>query len=115
LRFTDFPTVAEAIKGGSLQATFLILPLAMKLREQGIPIKVVYLEHREGSTVIVATHSPARTLSDLRRKPFAIRGRYRNKYLVIHKLLEDEGRHRERCGSWNWPCATALGVGERGH
>jgi NitT/TauT family transport system substrate-binding protein len=52
-RFTDFPTVVESIKSGRLDATFMIAPLAMKLREQGVPVKICYLGHRDGSTVIV--------------------------------------------------------------
>ena len=52
-RFTDFPTIVESIKGGRLEATFMIAPLAMKLREQGVPVKILYLGHRDGSTVMV--------------------------------------------------------------
>ena len=52
-RFTEFPTVVEALKARKLDATFLLAPLAMVLREQGVPIKIVYLGHRDGSTVIV--------------------------------------------------------------
>src|SRR3989454_7735797 len=48
-RFTDFPTVVESVKGGRLDATFMIAPLAMKLREQGVPVKIVYLGHRDRS------------------------------------------------------------------
>ena len=29
-RFTDFPTIVESMKGGRLQASFMIAPLAMK-------------------------------------------------------------------------------------
>jgi NitT/TauT family transport system substrate-binding protein len=89
--FTDFPTIAESIKGGRLEATFMIAPLAMKLREQGVPVKIVYLGHRDGSTVIVAKDSPARDLRDLRGKVFAIPSKYSNQYLVIRKLMEDQG------------------------
>jgi NitT/TauT family transport system substrate-binding protein len=32
-RFTDFPTVVETLKSGRIEATFMIAPLAMKLRE----------------------------------------------------------------------------------
>src|ERR1043166_1603083 len=46
-RFTDFPTVVESVKAGRLDATFMIAPLAMKLREQGVPVKIVYLGHRD--------------------------------------------------------------------
>jgi NitT/TauT family transport system substrate-binding protein len=90
-RFTDFPTVVESIKGGRLEATFMIAPLAMKLREQGVPVKIVYLGHRDGSTVIVRNDLPAQSLRDLRGRTFAIPSKYSNQYLVIRKLMEDQG------------------------
>lgn len=71
-RFTDFPTVVESIKAGRLDATFLLAPLAMKLREQNVPVKIVYLGHRDGSTVMVHKDSTAKSLRDLRGKTFAI-------------------------------------------
>jgi NitT/TauT family transport system substrate-binding protein len=90
-RFTDFPTVTEAMKGGRLQATFMIAPLAMKLREQGVPVKIVYLGHRDGSTVMVRKDDPSRDLRDLRGKVFAIPSKYSNQYLVIRKLMAEQG------------------------
>src|ERR1043166_1103526 len=89
-RFTDFPTVVESVKAGRLDATFMIAPLAMKLREQGVPVKIVYLGHRDGSTVIVRKDLPAQSLRDLRGKTFAIPSKYSNQYLVIRKLMEDQ-------------------------
>src|SRR5687768_16523207 len=89
-RFTDFPTIVESIKGGRLEATFMIAPLAMKLREQGVPVKIAYLGHRDGSTVIVRKDLPAKSLADLRGKTFAIPSKYSNQYLVIRKLMEDQ-------------------------
>jgi NitT/TauT family transport system substrate-binding protein len=90
-RFTDFPTIVESIKSGRLEATFMIAPLAMKLREQGVPVKVLYLGHRDGSTVMVQKDSAAKSLRDLRGKVFAIPSKYSNQNLVIHKLMEDQG------------------------
>jgi NitT/TauT family transport system substrate-binding protein len=90
-RFTDFPTVVEALKGGRLQATFMIAPLAMKMREQGVPIKIVYLGHRDGSTLMVRSDLPATSLRDLRGKTFAVPSIYSNQYLVVKKLMEDQG------------------------
>jgi NitT/TauT family transport system substrate-binding protein len=90
-RFTEFPTVVEALKARQLDATFLLAPLAMVLREQGVPIKIVYLGHRDGSTVIVPTNSTATRLRDLKGKTFARPSKYSNQYLVITKLMEDEG------------------------
>ncbi|MBD0325560.1 MAG: ABC transporter substrate-binding protein [Pyrinomonadaceae bacterium] len=90
-RFTDFPTIVESIKGGRLDATFMIAPLAMKLREQNVPVRIVYLGHRDGSTVMVRKDLPAQSLRDLRGRTFAIPSKYSNQYLVIRKLMEDQG------------------------
>lgn len=79
------------MKAGRLDATFMIVPLAMKLRSQGIPVKICYLGHRDGSTVMVRTDLPAKDLRDLRGKTFAIPSKYSNQNLVIHKLMEDQG------------------------
>ena len=90
-RFTDFPTVVESMKANRLQASFMIAPLAMKLREQGVPVKILYLGHRDGSTVIVRKDIPATSLRDLRGKTFAIPSKFSNQYLVIRKLMDDQG------------------------
>jgi len=90
-RFTEFPTVVEALKARKLDATFMLAPLAMVLREQGVPIHIVYLGHRDGSTVMVAKNSTATRLRDLKGKVFARPSKYSNQYLVITKLMDDEG------------------------
>jgi NitT/TauT family transport system substrate-binding protein len=90
-RFTDFPTVVESIKAGRLQAAFMIAPLAMKMREQGVPVKILYLGHRDGSEVMVRKDLTATSMRDLRGKVFAIPSKYSNQNLVIHKLMQDQG------------------------
>ena len=90
-RFTDFPTVVETLKSGRLDATFMIAPLAMKLREQGVKVRIAYLGHRDGSTVIVRKDLPVRSLKDMAGRVFAIPSKYSNQYLVIRKLMKDEG------------------------
>jgi NitT/TauT family transport system substrate-binding protein len=69
----------------------MIAPLAMKLREQGVPVKIAYLGHRDGSTVMVRSDLAAKDLRDLRGRTFAIPSKYSNQYLVIRKLMEDQG------------------------
>jgi len=90
-RFTDFPTVADAFKAGRLHASFFIAPLAMKLREQGAYGKIVYLGHRDGSTIIVKKEDPAKDFRDLKGKTFGIPSRFSNQYLVARKLMKDQG------------------------
>ncbi len=91
MRFSEFATIVEALKARELDASFMLAPLAMVLRAQGVPIKIVYLGHRDGSTVMVAKNSTAKSLRDLRGKKFARPSRFSNQYLVIVKLMEDEG------------------------
>jgi len=69
----------------------MIAPLAMKLREQGVPVKIAYLGHRDGSTVMVRRDLPAKDLRDLKGRTFAIPSKYSNQYLVIRKLMDDQG------------------------
>lgn len=90
-RFTDFPTMVESMKSDRLEASFMIAPLAMKLREQGVPMKILYLGHRDGSEVMVRKDLPAKNLRDLRGRVFAIPSKYSNQYLVINRLLEEQG------------------------
>lgn len=90
-RFTDFPTVVESMKAGRLDASFMIAPLAMKMREQGLPVKILYLGHRDGSEVMVRKDLAVTSLRDLRGKTFAIPSKYSNQNLVIQKLMQDQG------------------------
>src|SRR5947209_5608024 len=83
--------MVETMKAGRLDATFMIVPLAMKLREQGLAVRICYLGHRDGSEVMVRKDSPAQSLRDLRGKTFAIPSKYSNQNLVIHKLMQDQG------------------------
>ncbi len=92
-RFTDFPTVVDALKSKRILATFMIVPLAMKLREQGVPVKICYLGHRDGSEVIVAKDNPTTSLRGLKGKTVALPSYYSNQYLVINKLMADQGMH----------------------
>ena len=90
-RFTDFPTVAAAVKARKIQATFMIVPLAMKLREQGVPVKICYLGHRDGSEIVVAKNDPAKSLRDLKGKTLGIPSLYSNQNLVLHQLMRRQG------------------------
>src|SRR5262245_10656184 len=53
IRFNGFPELKEAFLAGYMPATFILAPLAMKLREEGVPIKIVYLGHRDGTALMV--------------------------------------------------------------
>lgn len=89
--FSDFPTVVSALQAKQVMATFMIVPLAMKLREQGVPVKICYLGHRDGSEIIIAKKSKARSLGDMKGKTFAVPSLFSNQNFVLHKLMSDFG------------------------
>jgi len=66
-------------------------PVRGKMVTRGLPVKILYLGHRGGSTVMVRKDLPAHSLRDLRGKTFAIPSKYSNQNLVIHKLMEEQG------------------------
>jgi NitT/TauT family transport system substrate-binding protein len=93
--FSDFPTVVSALESNQLQATFMIVPLAMKLREQGVPVKICYLGHRDGSEIVVGKNSPIRSIKDLKGKTVAVPSLFSNQNFVFHKLMDDHGMEQE--------------------
>ena len=89
VRFSGWPEIKESIVSGHLPATFLLAPLAMKLRQEGVPIKVVYLGHRDGTALMVHKQSDIYSVKDLKGKTIAVPNRYSNQYLIIFKALSD--------------------------
>lgn len=93
--FSDFPTVVSALEAKQVQATFMIVPLAMKLREQGVPVKICYLGHRDGSEIVVGKNSNIRSMKDLKGKTVAVPSLFSNQNFVFHKLMTDHGMKQE--------------------
>lgn len=91
VRFSGFPEIKESLVSGHLPATFMLAPLAMRLRQEGVPIKIVYLGHRDGTALMVNKQSEIYSLRDLKGKTIAVPNRYSNQYLIIFKALGDIG------------------------
>lgn len=91
VRFSGWPELKEAFISGHTKATFILAPLAMKLRQQGIPIKIVYLGHRDGTALMVHRESGIYTIKDLRGKRLAVPNRFSNQFLIVFKALRDNG------------------------
>ena len=89
--FQGFPEIKEALMSNKMQAGFMVAPMAIALRAQGVPIKVVYLGHRYGSAVVVAKNGPIRTFADLRGRTIAIPSRYSDERLIVFKALKQHG------------------------
>ena len=90
-KFTDFPSMKEALLARKIDATFMNMPLAMKLAADGVPVKIVYLGHRDGSAIMVRTDSDIHDFEGLRGKTVAIPGRFSNQNILMLKKMRDLG------------------------
>ena len=63
----------------------------MKLRQEGVPIKIVYLGHRDGTAMMVHKDSNIYRIADLKGKTIAVPNRFSNQYLIIFRGLRDAG------------------------
>jgi NitT/TauT family transport system substrate-binding protein len=89
--FQGFPEIKEALISNKMQAAFMVAPMAIALRAQGVPVKIVYLGHRYGSAVVVQKDGPVKEFSDLRGKVVAVPSRFSDERLIIYKALRDNG------------------------
>ena len=69
----------------------MLAPMAMALRQQGVPVKIVYLGHRDGSALMVHKESDIHDFEDLRGRRVAVPNRFSNQFLMIFKALKDRG------------------------
>ena len=93
--FQGFPEIKEALIAGRMQAGFLVAPMAIALRSQGVPIHIVYLGHRYGSAFVVAKDGPVHAVPDLRGRTIAIPSRFSDERLIAGRALRAHGLTEE--------------------
>ena len=93
--FQGFPEIKEALLADQMQAAFMVAPMAIALRAQGVPIKIVYLGHRYGSAMVVAKNGPIKSLADLRGKTLAIPSRFSDERLLAFRAMKTVGLRAE--------------------
>jgi NitT/TauT family transport system substrate-binding protein len=85
--FQGFPEIKEALMSNKMQAGFMVAPMAIALRAQGVPIKIVYLGHRYGSAVVVQKDGPVKSFADLKGKTIAIPSRFSDERLILFRAM----------------------------
>jgi NitT/TauT family transport system substrate-binding protein len=89
--FQGFPEIKEALMSNKMQAAFMVAPMAIALRAQGVPVKIVYLGHRYGSAVVVHKDGPVHNVRDLRGRVIAIPSRFSDERLIVFRALAANG------------------------
>lgn len=90
-KFQAFPELKDALIANRMQAGFIVAPMAIALRSQGVPIKIVYLGHRYGSAVVVRRDGPVHTVRDLAGRTLAIPSRFADEHLIVIRALRMNG------------------------
>jgi NitT/TauT family transport system substrate-binding protein len=86
--FQGFPEMKEALISNRVQAAFIVAPMALALKAQGVPIKIVYLGHRYGSAVVVQKNGPIKTFADMRGRTIAIPSRFSDERLLLFRAMK---------------------------
>lgn len=89
--FQGFPEIKEALIANRMQAAFLVAPMALALRAQNVPIKIVYLGHRYGSAIVVRKDGPVKSFADLRGRTIAIPSRFSDERLMVFVAMKRYG------------------------
>lgn len=89
--FQGFPEIKEALISNKMQAGFMVAPMAIALRAQGVPIRIVYLGHRYGSAVVVRKDGPVKTFTDLRGRTIAVPSRFSDERLLVFRAMKHFG------------------------
>src|SRR5215471_5755598 len=86
--FQGFPEIKEALISNKVQAAFIVAPLAMELKSQGVPIRIVYLGHRYGSAFVVQKDGPIHNFGDVRGRVIAIPSRFSDERLMVFRAMK---------------------------
>jgi NitT/TauT family transport system substrate-binding protein len=113
LKFSSFAEMASALRSDKIQAAFIIAPLSVVLRQQGVDVKVVYIGNRHESTLVAAKKLNIRSFEDLGGKTVAVPIRYSGHNLSLLELMDQkEMQGRVNIVELNPPdMASALAAG----
>ena len=86
VKFTSWPDMIDAVRGGEIDMAFILAPIAITLREQGVPVKIVLLGHRDGTALVVSKASGINSVADLAGKRVAIPIRFSTQNMELLAL-----------------------------
>lgn len=89
--FQGFPEIKEALMADKMQAAFMVAPMAIALKAQGVPVKIIYLGHRYGSAFVVHKDGPVKSVKDLKGRIVAIPSRFSDERLIVFRALAANG------------------------
>ncbi len=91
VKFSSWPEMIEALRGGEIDMAFILAPIAIALKQQGLRIAILLLGHRDGTALVVKKSLNINSLRDLVGGTMAIPIRFSCQNLVLLRLLDQLG------------------------
>ena len=91
VKFSSWPDMIDAVRGGEIDIAFILAPIAIALREQGVPVRIVLLGHRDGTALVVNRASGITRIAQLEGRRVGIPIRFSTQNLELLKLCEAAG------------------------
>ena len=88
VKYTSWPDMIESVKGGELDAALILAPIAISMMDQGVPVEIALLGHRNGTGLVVSSKRPVNQVKEFEGKTVAIPIRYSTQNLALLSLLE---------------------------
>jgi NitT/TauT family transport system substrate-binding protein len=95
VKFSNWAELAEALKGNAVQGAFALTPIGISLKQKGVPIKTVFLGHRNGSVLTAKIAPEVNQVADLKGKTIAIPSRLSTHNILLRKVLTESGINPE--------------------
>ena len=89
LKFSSFAEMGEALRNDQIQAAFIIAPLSIVLRQQGVDVKVVYIGNRHESTFVTRKDLNIQNIQELAGRTVAVPMRFSGHNLSLLRLMEE--------------------------
>lgn len=86
VKFGSWPELLDALNTGRVDGAVVLVELAMKAKEQGIPVKAVALGHRDGNVLIGSNE--LKDFTDIKGKTVAIPHRQSSHHILLQEALK---------------------------
>jgi NitT/TauT family transport system substrate-binding protein len=91
MKFSSFAEMAEALRNDQIQAAFIIAPLSIVLKQQGVDVRVICIGNRHESSMVTRKDLGISRIEDLVGKTVAVPMRYSGHNLLLLRELRKRG------------------------
>lgn len=86
IKFASWADISEALRARAIDGAFLLAPLGLNLRANGLDIKAVLSAHKNGSNLVAKKE--IKSIAELKGKKLGIPSRFSTHFYLAKKLLK---------------------------